>query len=142
MCLIIATSHGSSTLLAVYRPGSAPITGKLRGVLFPSEKHHYMQQPAGYIGDFNIHLEYTSELSSLRFLDLPSHFCLCQRVGQFTHLHGGSAAPLFSLLPLMMRSSKISRSTLRPSLNTRSSNSHFHLCTVLENSCQVLNASL
>src|ERR1043165_9050796 len=90
LCLSIATTHGSVTLLSVYRPGSTPPTG-----LFFDEFTSVLESLVTrnsqllIVGDFNLHLQDLTEPASSRFLDLLSQFGLRQHVNVATHLQGG-----------------------------------------------------
>ena len=90
LCLSIATPHGSTTVLSVYRPGSVIPTGKffeeLSSVL---ESLITRNTQLTILGDFNIHLEDPTDPATVRLMDLLSHFGLLQHVKESTHLLGG-----------------------------------------------------
>src|SRR5688572_30925028 len=91
LCISIANSRGSLTLLTVYRPGSAAPSDSFFDE-FSSVLESLITRNSQLliIGDFNLHLEDPSLPPSKRFLDLLTQFGLRQHVSGSTHLHGGT----------------------------------------------------
>ena len=90
LCLTFPSSHGPTTILSVYRPGSFPITSQFFKEFFSVlECIVTRNSQLVIISDFNIHQEDTTDSATIRFLDLLRQFGLLQHVKETTYLSGG-----------------------------------------------------
>ncbi|ESO10482.1 hypothetical protein HELRODRAFT_183582 [Helobdella robusta] len=95
-------------LLAVYRPGSVPITPA-----FFDELTLLLEQIsllADYViltGDLNVHLEKVGDTHSIRLVDVFHAFNLENRVKETTHVHGGILDLVVSSMELPVSSDKL-----------------------------------
>jgi len=77
-------------LLAVYRPGSAPISPLFFQELLTVLEHISMSGTYMLIaGDFNLHIENSDDCHVKTFFDILESFCLSNVVDQPTHIKGG-----------------------------------------------------
>jgi hypothetical protein len=90
LCLSFPSPQGPTTVLTIYRPGSAPITAKFFEE-FASVLESIVTRNSQLVilGDFNIHLEESTESSTSQFLELLKQFGLVQHVKEITHCQGG-----------------------------------------------------
>lgn len=124
LCLTIATSHGSMTLLTVYRPGSASPTGLFFDEFSSVQKFLITRNTQLLIiCDFNLHLEVSPQPSSTRFLDLLTQFGLRQHANEATHLLGHLSGLMGHFIIQTMYRFMIYSFTYRPSSTTEFSRS-------------------
>lgn len=90
LCCRIGGGHGSSILVAVYRPGSKPVCDQ-----FFAEFNTLLESLATYNcrysigGDFNTHFERPTDRASRNFLNILDMHNLQQYVTEPTHDRGG-----------------------------------------------------
>src|ERR1043165_4947374 len=90
LCLSFPSAQGPTTVLNIYRPGSAQVTAKfLEEFASVLESIVTRNNQLVILGDFNIHLEESTESSTSQFLELLKQFGLVQHVKEITHRQGG-----------------------------------------------------